>query len=127
MMKKILFLAIGLILSQLAMAQTIVVLDLPNPCSGAGMEETVTKDFDFGVFPNPADDAVTLSFSSTDPIGKVEVEVCDLRGVSVIREQYYSVYTELRTELNLDKLAPGIYTISVRGKETYAVKKLIIE
>ena len=126
-MKKILLLSIGLILAQLAMAQTIVVLDLPNPCSGTWVEETVTKDFEFGVFPNPADDAVTLSFSSTDPIGKVEVEVCDLRGVSVIREQYYSVYTELRTELMLGKLAPGVYTISVRGKETYSVKKLIIK
>ena len=31
-MKKILLLAIGLILAQLAMAQTVVVLDLPNPC-----------------------------------------------------------------------------------------------
>ena len=57
-MKKILLLSIGLILAQLAMAQTIVVLDLPNPCSGTGVEETVTKDFEFGVFPNPADDAV---------------------------------------------------------------------
>ena len=117
----------GLMMAQWMMGQTIVVLDLPNPCSGTGVEETVIMDFDFGVFPNPADDAVTLSFSSIDPIGKVEVEVCDLRGVTVIREQYYSAYTELRTELTLGKLAPGVYTISVRGKETYAVKKLIIK
>ena len=126
-MKKALFLVMGLMMAQWMMGQTIVVLDLPNPCSGTGVEETVIMDFDFGVFPNPADDAVTLSFSSIDPIGKVEVEVCDLRGVTVIREQYYSAYTELRTELTLGKLAPGVYTISVRGKETYAVKKLIIK
>ena len=126
-MKKVFLLAIGLVMAQFAVAQTIVVLDLPNPCSGTGVEETVIKDFDFGVFPNPADDAVTLSFSSIDPIGKVEVEVCDLRGVTVIREQYYSAHTELRTELTLGKLAPGVYTISVRGKETHSVKKLIIK
>ena len=126
-MKKILLFTLGMLFAKFVMAQTIVVLDLPNPCSGTGVEETVTQDFEFGVFPNPADDAVTLSFSSTDPIGKVVVEVCDLKGVTVIREQYYSVYTELRTELMLGKLAPGVYTISVRGKETYSMKKLIIK
>ena len=126
-MKKYLLFVIGLVFAQYAAAQTIVVLDLPNPCAGTGVEETMTQDFEFGVFPNPADNAVTLSFSNAEPIGKVEVEVCDLKGVTVIREQYYSLYTELRTELMLGKLAPGVYAISVRGKEIYSVKKLIIK
>lgn len=126
-MKKLLLLAVGWIIAQFAMAQTIVVLDLPNPCSGTGVEETVTKDFEFGVFPNPADDAVTLSFSSTAPIGKVEVRVADMKGVAVLQKQYYSSFKELRTEMSLGKLAPGVYTISVKGKETHSVKKLVVK
>lgn len=126
-MKKLFLLFVGIVFAQFAMAQTIVVLDLPNPCSGIGVEESVTADFDFGVYPNPADDAVMLSFTSANPIGKVEVQVTDVRGVAVIRKQYYSAFTELRTEMTLGKLAPGVYMISVRSKEAYLVKKLIIK
>ena len=126
-MKKLLLLFVGIVLAQLAVSQTVVVLDLPDPCSGMGVEETVSKDFDFGVYPNPADDAVTLSFSNTEAIGKVEVQVTDMKGVAVIRKQYYSSYNELRTEMELDQLAPGVYTISVKGKGVYSIKKLIIK
>lgn len=112
-------------LAQLAVSQTVVVLDLPNPCENNGVEDVIQSAFDFKVFPNPADASVTLSFSDIAPIGKVEVEVCDMKGVSVIRKQYYSSYTELRTEMALEDIAPGVYTIAVRGKEVNMVKKLI--
>lgn len=126
-MKKLILLFVGLMLGQFAMAQAVVVLDLPDPCSGMGVEETISKDFDFGVYPNPADDAVMLSFSNTEAIGKVEVQVTDMKGVAVIRKQYYSSHNELRTEMELGQLAPGVYTISVKGKGVYSIKKLIIK
>lgn len=126
-MKKLFLIFVGIVLAQFAMGQTIVVLNLPDPCSETGVEEYVTADFEFGVYPNPADDAVTLYFSSANPIGKVDVQVTDMRGVTVIRKQYYSSFTELRTEMTLGKLATGVYMISVRSKETYSVKKLIIK
>lgn len=126
-MKKLFLLFMGIVLAQFAMAQTVVVLNVPDPCAQNGIEESVQTTFDFNVYPNPADRAVTLSFSDVTPIGKVEVTVADMRGVAVIRNQYYSDFNELRTEMSLDKLAPGVYTISVRGKETYSVKKLIVK
>lgn len=125
MKKALLF--ITLFIAQWAMGQTIVVLDIPDPCAQNGIEEPIQTTFDFNVYPNPADRAVTLSFSDTDPIGKVEVTVADMKGVTVIQNQYYSDFNELRTDMALDKLAPGVYTISVRGKETYSVKKLIVK
>lgn len=126
-MKKLLLLFVGVVLAQLAMSQTVVVLNVPNPCEQNGVEDVVQTTFDFNVYPNPADKAVTLSFSDIAPIGKVEVEVSDMKGVAVLRKQYYSSYTELRTEMSLDNLAPGVYTIGVRGKGTYSVKKLVIK
>ena len=126
-MKKLILLFVGIVLAQFAMAQTVVVLELPNPCAQNSTDEVLLQGFDFNVYPNPADDAVTLSFSDVDPIGKLEVQVTDMKGVAVLRNQYYSDFNELRTEMALDKLAPGVYTISVRGKETYSVKKLIIK
>lgn len=126
-MKKLFLLFVGIVFAQFVMGQTIVVLDVPDPCAQNGIEEPIQTTFDFNVYPNPADRAVTLSFSDTDPIGKVEVTVSDMKGVVVIRNQYYSDFNELRTEMSLDKLAPGVYTISVRGKETYSVKKLIVK
>ena len=126
-MKKLLLLFLGVVSAQLAMSQTIVVLNLPDPCLGFGVEEPVSTDSNFEVFPNPADDAVTLSFSSVDPIDEIEVQVADLTGTVVIREQFKSTGVELRAEMTLGNLAPGIYTISVRGKDVYSVKKLIIK
>ena len=125
-MKKVLLL-IALFTTQWAVGQTIVVLELPNPCAQNSTEEVLSQGFDFDVFPNPADKSVTLSFSDIQPVGKLEVQVTDMKGVAVLRNQYYSDFNELRTEMALDKLAPGVYTISVRGKETYSVKKLIIK
>lgn len=126
-MRNLFLLLVGLMMAQLAAAQTIVVLELPNPCANNDVGEVVQTTFDFNVYPNPAENAVTLSFNDVDPIGKVEVEVADMKGVAVIKQQYYSSFTELRTQMTLDKLAPGVYTISVRGKEKYSVKKLIIK
>ena len=109
------------------MGQTIVVLELPNPCAQNSTEEVLSQGFDFDVFPNPADKSVTLSFSDTQPVGKLEVQVTDMKGVAVLRKQYYSAFTELRTEMSLDGLAPGVYVISVNGKEYHSMKKLIIK
>lgn len=126
-MKKLLLLFVGVVLAHFAKAQTVVVLNVPDPCAQNGMEDVVQTTFDFNVYPNPADKVVTLSFSDVIPIGKVEVSVADMKGATLIRTQYYSDFNELRTDLSLDKLAPGVYTISVRGKESYSVKKLIIK
>ena len=125
-MKKVLLL-IALFMTQWAVGQTIVVLELPNPCAQNSTEEVLSQGFDFDVFPNPADKSVTLSFSDTQPVGKLEVQVTDMKGVAVLRKQYYSAFTELRTEMSLDGLAPGVYVISVRDKEYHSMKKLIIK
>ena len=109
------------------MGQTIVVLDIPNPCSQNSTEEINASNIDFNVFPNPADKSVTLSFSGTEPVGKLEVQVTDMRGIALIKKQYYSSFTELRTEMALDDLAPGVYVVSVRSKNCYVRKKLVIK
>ena len=125
MKKALLF--ITLFIAQWAMGQTIVVLDIPNPCSQNSTEEFNSSNIDFNVFPNPADKSVTLSFSGTEPVGKLEVQVTDMRGIALIMIQYYSSFTELRTEMALDDLAPGVYVVSVRSKNCYVRKKLVIK
>lgn len=126
-MRKALLLFLGLFMAQWALSQTIVVLELPEPCASNAIEESSITDFGFDVFPNPADRTVTLSFSNANPIGKVEVLVCDMKGVAISSKQYYSSFNEFRTEMDLGNIAPGVYTISVRGKDMYSVKKLIIK
>lgn len=126
-MKKLFLLFLGLMLAQLATAQTVVVLNVPDPCAQNSVDDPVQTTFDFNVYPNPSDKAVVLSFSDVNPIGKVEVLVTDMKGVAVLRKQYYSSYNELRTEMALSGLAPGVYMVSVQGKENRSVKKLIIK
>ena len=127
-MKKILLLAIGLILAQLAMAQTVVVLDLPNPCSGTGVEEWKQQQSSllFEVYPNPADDCVTLSVSTSSAVlGKMQVEVADLTGRLLLRQEYYSSHDKIQTLLELSALDSGAYLVTVRNENGRSTKRII--
>lgn len=127
-MRKFFLLAVGMLLAQFAMAQTIVVLDLPNPCSGTGVEEWKIEEpsLVFEVYPNPADDRVTLSVSTSNAIlGKMQVEVVDLTGRLLLKREYYSTHDRIQTLLELHVLDAGAYLITVRNEHGTSSKRII--
>ena len=60
------------------------------------------------IYPNPANDRVTLNFGS--PIGKAEISVSDIQGRLVISKSVTNIVIE---NIELDKLGSGIYMIRV--------------
>ena len=80
---------------------------------------------DFRVFPNPGNGVFTVEFTSTstDEIG---VEVYDMRGRSVYRNQYDNTGL-ISAPVNLQGLQQGVYLVTVQDGNTKAMKKVIIE
>ena len=127
-MKKLFLLFVGILLAQWAISQTIVVLDLPNPCSGTEVEEWTSEEpmLVFDVYPNPTDDCVTVSVSTrNNELGKMTVEVSDLSGRLLLRKEYYSAHDKVQTLLETNVLEAGAYIITLRNTAGVISKKII--
>lgn len=124
-MKKLLLFVLLLLTVMVARSQTVMVLNLPDPCEGYAVEEHQESTFIFSAFPNPANDKLTLQFSDIQPLGKLEVTLSDAKGVVLKRERFYSSYEGLQTDLNIKDLAPGVYILDVKGKESHSMKRIV--
>ncbi|MEI6488554.1 MAG: choice-of-anchor tandem repeat GloVer-containing protein [Bacteroidota bacterium] len=89
-----------------------------NP-SGVGVQNFDSKDNSIGIYPNPSNGMVTITFSSVPN----ELEVIDATGKTV----YATKPTNLSTTLNLQNKAKGIYLIKCRDSKTVTTQKIIIE
>jgi hypothetical protein len=72
----------------------------------------------FEVYPNPANDMVTVSF---DEMGDYELILHDVFGKEIIRQ----TSTDRQPELNLSDYASGLYFLTLKGKTKSAVVKVI--
>lgn len=127
-MKKLLLLFVGVLLAQFAMAQTVVVLDLPAPCSNIGVEEHLAPAvrISFEVFPNPVGDFALFSVESQDnALGKISVELSDLSGRVVRKMEFYSAHNSLQSRFETHALETGVYIITLRCEAGVLNKKMI--
>jgi len=87
---------------------------------------TVESESGLTIYPNPAKQVAVISYqsavSSKQPI---ELVVVDALGREVYRET--SQAQNLRTNLNVSKLAAGVYLIKVQDGEQTATKRLVVE
>ena len=79
-------------------------------------EQLATK---FSVFPNPANDIVTIT--NSENIGIEQIEVFDMSG-KTIKSQLFD--NENEVQLTIENLAAGIYMLHIKSKEGMAVKKI---
>ncbi|HLW42194.1 MAG TPA: T9SS type A sorting domain-containing protein [Flavobacterium sp.] len=73
----------------------------------------------FSVFPNPANDIVTIT--NSENIGIEQIKVFDMSG-KTIKSQLFN--NENEVQLTIEDLAPGIYMLYIKAKEGTAVKKI---
>lgn len=127
-MKKLLLSCCFMLFAAIALGQTIVELDLPDPCSNLSVEEiTPNRNIDFSIFPNPTDGNFTLSIESVNSLGQVKMEISDPSGAVVLSEKYHTGDRQLQTLLNVSNLSSGFYLITLYNKEGKTVKKLIVK
>ena len=127
-MKKLFLLLVGIVLAQFAMAQTVVVLDLPTPCSNIGVDEHLapTSRISFEVFPNPVEDYALFTVDDQDNVlGKISVELSDMNGRVVRKMEFYSAHNTLQSRFETHSLEAGVYIITLRCEAGVLNKKMV--
>ena len=122
-MKQHLLLFALLFAAVVAKAQTVVVLELPDPCP-TQVEETLMQNSGLTVAPNPVDDALTLQFDDTECPNAIDVTISDARGGVVLKERH-TVSSSPSVKLSLGHLPAGLYFLNVRTEKSTFVHKII--
>ncbi|MGB5263508.1 MAG: T9SS type A sorting domain-containing protein, partial [Lutimonas sp.] len=93
-------------------------------------EEVLSNDRfaleNFNIYPNPAENHFTVSFSS-DQIGDVNLMVYDMLGREIIQKRYTSQGIRFREDVLLPKIQKGIYFVKVSRGNQASTKKLILK
>jgi len=88
-----------------------VVLNLPKTTVGIDDNE---KQSDFNIYPNPAQDLITLEMNVDDT-----VRIFNINGAKVLEKKLNAG----RHEIKINQLSQGIYTVQVKGES----KRLVIK
>ncbi len=93
-------------------------------------EEVLSNDRfaleNFNIYPNPAENHFTVSFSS-DQIGDVNLMVYDMLGREIVQKRYTSQGIRFREDVLLPKIQKGIYFVKVSRGNQASTKKLILK
>lgn len=84
-----------------------------------------TKRFD--VYPNPANDRIHYALDLFVPVEKLQIEVLDLAGRSLLDETLRNPATDLQGVLDISELSSGIYFLKVSSDLYSFNKKIVVE
>jgi len=91
----------------------------------SGVKQVIPANSNVAVFPNPAGGHATVVFNSKDG-GEYYITLSDLYGRVVLEQNSTAVAGENRHELQLNGIAPGMYTVSVHdGMGVYNTKVMV--
>jgi hypothetical protein len=107
-------------------AQTVVTLNLPNPCASVDIKEAVKSEFGIKISPNPTLGKFSIQISNKESIGKAKIEITNMLGAVVLSEQIYSKSLKCIKTFDLSNLPKGVYLISVSINDRRETKRLVI-
>lgn len=86
-----------------------------------GVETLAYKTLCFQLFPNPAQNSITLQLAD-DPVPHISTQIRNLTGQTVIKQALHSK----ETQIAMDHLPAGIYLVAIRGVNgDLATQKLV--
>lgn len=94
---------------------------LTNSAANAAIEE---NNKSFIVYPNPANESITISFSANTSINQ-NVSISDLSGRVVINDVIPA--GSLNHNVNIDGLNQGVYLLIIDFENSQSIQKIIIE
>ncbi|MBC7862787.1 MAG: T9SS type A sorting domain-containing protein, partial [Bacteroidia bacterium] len=97
---------------------------LADACVGVGVEENNLSG-NFNLFPNPANENVSVSLNSVSGTENLTLQIFDITGKLISSEKISSANGTLN--FSTQRLENGIYLLQVKeGKNIYGIKKLIV-
>jgi hypothetical protein len=91
------------------------------PLNPVGITENVSSDISFYLFPNPANDLVTIKYLAKNKNAFIVIS-------NILGEEIVTVKsTSQNTIIPIGNLSDGVYFVSIRNKNQTSSKKLIIQ
>jgi hypothetical protein len=106
--------------------QTVVTVDLPNPCAPTVGVEDYENPLHLKLFPNPAEGIIQISAYHANGFKDTLIKIFDIKGALIYQLPVKNPQTYLDYNLDLSFLASGIYTLSLIAKDAIETEKLII-
>ncbi|MEO8151228.1 MAG: T9SS type A sorting domain-containing protein [Bacteroidia bacterium] len=88
-------------------------------------EAGATVLFDVSMFPNPADDELTVSFNSETQTN-YSIEITDIIGKLLLLKNGMAEKGENNFILSLDEINPGVYFVEIKNGHNSRVLKLVV-
>lgn len=92
----------------------------------AGVKPVLNTNPRVSVFPNPANDAVTINAANV-ATGAIEISITDVSGKILVTDNLNNTGKQARATLNISSLTPGLYFVRVRTGDQNFVTKLVKE
>ncbi len=99
------------------------VLKLGNTLTGAG--SIPVEDFNFNLYPNPANDKVTVVYYDIEQ-SLYDLSITDINGRVLLRQGGTSMVGENSVEIETRQMINGIYLIKLSSGGKQTIKKLIV-
>lgn len=81
----------------------------------------------FNMFPNPTTGKFHLQFNSSNATGKVAVTITTVTGQQVMQMEYDHKAGQFDKEIDMSKMARGVYFVELQSNGEKAMQKLVIE
>jgi len=91
-----------------------------------GIDNTLQSDSQYKIFPNPANDRITIEFSE-DQSGIIDIKLISLSGVSVIEKKLTVEEMTGVHHLDITDVPDGIYLLQITGNSNSETKRIIIQ
>ncbi len=92
----------------------------------SSLTSTAAKSFTINVFPNPAKDYLNVNLN-LDKATQIAVELIDMTGKSIIRNDYGRIAGEQALRLDFSDLKKGLYVLQVKSNAETVAYKINIE
>jgi hypothetical protein len=79
------------------------------------------------MFPNPTTGKFHLQFNSSNATGKVAVTITTVTGQHVMQMEYDHKAGQFDKEIDMSKMARGVYFVELQSNGEKAMQKLVIE
>lgn len=88
-----------------------------------GLNDIDKNNINISLFPNPANDIITIDFDGSSEYGKINMIISDIQGRNIETKQI----TNNQTTYNISHLAKGVYTITFTSDIIKQTRKLIVK
>lgn len=93
--------------------------------SAVPVHEAIGDDVDMNLFPNPAQNNVTLSVNGME--GNAQIRITDVSGKFIYSDNVEVSATGSNFNINIADFAKGVYMVSITSDKSTIVKKLVVK